>query len=67
MHQRKRERLGFVRTATISGVEALSVTVEVNVGQGLPGISIVGMPGISRFRRLVSECVSRFALPVSRS
>ncbi|MDR1422037.1 MAG: YifB family Mg chelatase-like AAA ATPase [Coriobacteriales bacterium] len=40
-----RVRLGFVTTATIHGVEALPVTVEVSVGSGgLPGIHIVGMP-----------------------
>ncbi|MDR1358184.1 MAG: YifB family Mg chelatase-like AAA ATPase [Coriobacteriales bacterium] len=33
-----------VRTATIIGVEAKPVTVEVSFTNGLPGISIVGMP-----------------------
>ncbi len=47
MRQRKQGSLGFVHTATISGVEALPVTVEVSVGQGLPGISIVGLPDIA--------------------
>ena len=37
-------QVGFVTTATIHGVEALPVTVEVSVGAGLPGIHIVGMP-----------------------
>jgi magnesium chelatase family protein len=47
MGRPRQERLGFVHTATINGVEALPVTVEVNVGQGLPGISIVGMPDLA--------------------
>jgi magnesium chelatase family protein len=41
---RQEEHVGFVETATIQGVDALPVTVEVSVGQGLPGIHIVGMP-----------------------
>jgi magnesium chelatase family protein len=41
---RREEIVGFVNTATIHGVEALPVTVEVSVGAGLPGIHIVGMP-----------------------
>jgi magnesium chelatase family protein len=41
---RREENVGFVATATIQGVEAVPVTVEVSVGQGLPGIHIVGMP-----------------------
>ncbi|MDR2492619.1 MAG: YifB family Mg chelatase-like AAA ATPase [Coriobacteriales bacterium] len=39
--------MGCVQTATIQGVEAVPVTVEVSIGQGLPGISIVGMPDIA--------------------
>ena len=41
---RREEHVGFVTTATILGVDALPVTVEVSVGSGLPGIHIVGMP-----------------------
>ncbi|MDR2106548.1 MAG: YifB family Mg chelatase-like AAA ATPase [Coriobacteriales bacterium] len=41
---RREEKVGFVTTATIQGVEAVPVTVEVSVGSGLPGIHIVGMP-----------------------
>ncbi|MDR1713069.1 MAG: YifB family Mg chelatase-like AAA ATPase [Coriobacteriales bacterium] len=37
-------RMGFVKTATIQGVEAIPVTVEVCVSRGMPGINIVGMP-----------------------
>ena len=38
------DRQCFVPSATIRGVEALPVSVEVSVGNGLPGITIVGMP-----------------------
>ncbi|MGI6221898.1 MAG: YifB family Mg chelatase-like AAA ATPase [Coriobacteriales bacterium] len=38
------DRQCFVPSATIRGVEALPVSVEVSVGEGLPGITIVGMP-----------------------
>ncbi|MCL2883002.1 MAG: YifB family Mg chelatase-like AAA ATPase [Coriobacteriia bacterium] len=41
---KREESVGFVHTATISGVEALPVTVEVSVGSGLPGIHIIGLP-----------------------
>jgi magnesium chelatase family protein len=44
---RREEHVGFVTTATIQGVEAVMVTVEVSVGSGLPGIHIVGMPDIA--------------------
>ncbi len=37
-------KVGFVATATISGVDATPVMAEVSVGSGLPGIHIVGMP-----------------------
>ena len=36
-----------VRTATLRGVEAIPVDVEVDVGPGLPGISIVGLPDVA--------------------
>jgi magnesium chelatase family protein len=42
-----RGNIGFVRTATIHGVDALPVTVEVSVGFGIPGIAIVGMPDMA--------------------
>lgn len=44
---RREENVGFVATATIQGVEAIPVTVEVSVGSGLPGIHIVGMPDLA--------------------
>lgn len=40
----KYENVGFVDTATIYGIEALPVTVEVSVGSGLPGFHIIGLP-----------------------
>lgn len=33
-----------VHSCTLSGVQALPVTVEVHLGGGLPGMSIVGLP-----------------------
>jgi magnesium chelatase family protein len=38
------QKVGFVSTATIYGVEALPVTVEISVGSGLPGFHIIGLP-----------------------
>jgi len=43
----KGERVGFVDTATIHGIEALPVTVEVSVGSGLPGFHIIGLPDLA--------------------
>lgn len=36
-----------VRTATLVGVEAMPVHVEVDIGPGIPGFSIVGLPDAS--------------------
>lgn len=36
-----------IPTATLRGVEAIPVTVEVSVSGGIPGLSIVGMPDTS--------------------
>ena len=36
--------LAKVETATVVGLTAIPVTVEVDVADGLPGISIVGLP-----------------------
>jgi magnesium chelatase family protein len=36
-----------VRTSTLRGVEALPVDVEVDIGPGLPGFGIVGLPDIA--------------------
>ncbi len=36
--------LAAVRSATLLGVQGLATTVEVHVGPGLPGLSIVGLP-----------------------
>lgn len=38
------DRQYFVDSATIRGIEAMPVSVEVSVGSGLPGITIVGLP-----------------------
>lgn len=51
---------GSVRTATIIGVEAKPVTVEVSFSNGLPGISIVGIPdtAVSEARLRVRAALS---------
>lgn len=36
--------LATVRSCTLSGIRALSVTVEVYLGGGLPGMTLVGLP-----------------------
>jgi magnesium chelatase family protein len=36
-----------VRTSTLRGVEALPVEVEVDIGPGLPGFAIVGLPDVA--------------------
>lgn len=38
---------GYIKTAALIGVEAKPVTVEVSFTNGLPGISIVGMPDVA--------------------
>ena len=39
--------LATLASATLTGVEGRSVTVEVHVADGLPGFSIVGLPDAS--------------------
>ena len=39
--------LAIVRSATLSGVRGHPVDVEVHVGSGLPGFTIVGLPDAS--------------------
>lgn len=59
-----------VRTCTLVGIEALSVTVEVDIGQGLPGIFIVGLPDVAvqearqRVRSALRAC--SFSIPPAR-
>jgi magnesium chelatase family protein len=36
--------LATIRSATLLGARGRPVTVEVHVGQGLPGFSVVGLP-----------------------
>ena len=36
-----------VNSATLQGVEAIPVSVEVSIGPGIPGFSIVGMPDVA--------------------
>lgn len=59
-----------VHTCTLRGIEAVPVQVEVEVGMGLPGIDIVGMPDAAvqearqRVRSAVRAC--GFTVPQSR-
>jgi len=39
--------LAIVRSAALLGVDGFPVTVEVHVGQGLPGFTVVGLPDAS--------------------
>jgi len=39
--------LARLQTAAVSGVEAIPVSVEVDVGGGLPGMTMVGLPDTS--------------------
>ena len=56
-----------VTTCTLVGVEALEVIVEVDIGRGLPGIAIVGLPDVAvqearqRVRSAVRSC--GFSIP----
>lgn len=59
-----------VRAATLRGVEAVPVDVEVAVGAGIPGISVVGMADASvqesreRVRAALRSC--GFSMPASK-
>lgn len=59
-----------VRAATLRGVEAVPVDVEVAVGAGIPGISVVGMADASvqesreRVRAALKSC--GFSMPASK-
>lgn len=59
-----------VTTCTLVGVEAVPVTVEIDIGAGLPGISIVGMPdsAIQESRQRVRSALraSGFTVPNAR-
>ena len=39
--------LAIIASATLSGVDGVPVTVEVHVGNGLPGFTVVGLPDAS--------------------
>ena len=57
----------FIQSATLRGVEALPVTVEVSVSAGLPGVSIVGLPdaAVQEARERVKAAIraSGFEMP----
>ena len=51
-----------VRSLALSGIDALPVEVEVDVGAGLPGFSIVGLPDAA-----VHETRERVRVAISNS
>lgn len=59
-----------VFTRTLSGINAISVTVEAHLGGGLPAISIVGMPetAVKESRDRVKAAIvnSRFVYPTQK-
>lgn len=59
-----------VKSATVRGVEAVLVDVEVSVGNGIPAFTIVGMPdaAVSDARERVRTAIrsSGFAMPACR-
>ncbi|HET8679080.1 MAG TPA: YifB family Mg chelatase-like AAA ATPase [bacterium] len=63
--------LAAVQSATIVGLEALPVSVEVDVGVGLPSFSIVGLPdaAVCEARERVRSAIrnSRYELPPRRT
>ena len=63
--------LAAVQSATIVGLEALPVSVEVDVGPGLPSFSIVGLPdaAVCEARERVRSAIrnSRYELPPRRT
>ena len=56
-----------VKSATLRGVEAMPVTVEVDVGPGMPSFHVVGMPDLSireAFERIKAACKAcEFKMP----
>ena len=63
--------LATVTSATIVGLDALPVSVEADVGQGLPSFSIVGLPdaAVQEARERVRAAIrnSRFEMPPRRT
>ena len=58
-----------VTSATLSGVDAVRVTVEVFVSGGLPSFTIVGLPGtaVQESRERVRAALKRLGTPLSPS
>ncbi len=58
-----------VSSATLSGVDAVRVTVEVFVSGGLPSFTIVGLPGaaVQESRERVRAALKRLGAPLSPS
>ena len=62
--------LAKVMTATVVGLSAVPVTVEVDVADGLPGVTIVGLPdtAVRESKERVKSALknAQFAWPQTR-
>ncbi len=62
--------LALLRSGTVLGIEAVPVTVEVDIAQGLPGFSLVGLPdsAVKESRERVFSALknSGFSVPSRR-
>ena len=58
-----------IHAACIRGVEAFPVTVEVSMAEGIPGITIVGMPDstVLEARSRIRGSVEKVGVRASRS
>ena len=58
-----------IHAAVIHGIEALPVSVEVSVGGGLPGITIVGMPdaAVLEARHRVNNAIKGLSFEAPRA
>src|SRR5262245_57131865 len=59
-----------VNTAAIHGVKAISVELEIDVGRGLPGVTLLGLPdaGVKEGRDRVKSALrnSRYEFPAHK-
>lgn len=60
-----------ILTASLNGMDALPVTVEVDMAAGLPGLTIVGLPdaAVSESRERIKAAIknSGFPFPLKKS
>ncbi len=60
--------LAQVSSCAVVGIEGVIVTVEVDIGQGLPGVTIVGLPdaAVQESRERVQAAIRNIGLPFPR-